>query len=93
VAAIVFTFVLACVVLWIGAGLWLGRAVRPDLLAWLGIAAVPAFVLYFAVRRDVSATGIAVAAASWLLFVALLVLVKRRPARQGAEDAGTQTPS
>jgi hypothetical protein len=89
VAAVVVSFALACVLLWIGAGFWLGRVVRVDVLAWLGIAAVPAFVIYFAVRRDVSMAGILVAVASWLAFVALLLVVKRRPARRDVEDAGT----
>jgi hypothetical protein len=93
VAAIVLSFVLACVLLWAGVGFWLGRAVRPDVLAWVGIAAVPAFVLYFATRSDVSAPGIAVAAASWLAFVALLVVVRRRTARRVAEDGDMRMPS
>ena len=93
VAAIVLSFVLASVVLWAGVGVWLGRRVRLVVLAWFGIAALPAFVIYFAVRQDVSFTGIVVAAVAWLGFVTLLAVVRRRPARRAGEDAGTQTPS
>jgi hypothetical protein len=93
VAAIVLSFVLACVVLWIGVGMWLGRPLRLDALAWFGIATLPAFVVYFAIRRDVSTAGLVVAVLGWLGFVALLAVVRRRPVRRVGEGGGTQKPS
>src|SRR3954464_11852213 len=90
-------FLVAALVCWLGIVLWLSARDRMrwrlDVLAWLGAVGLPLFVVYFGARSDVTVSGCVLAAAAWLVCVAVLRWFTRPQARRGGAGDGTQTPS